>query len=202
MQNIGRFSIVQFMFQGKNLSQEVKNCLIPNCVSTTWKMVRKESYPFNYDGFALTFDSGLKVIYTYVNAFGYKTPYSLALIIGWSYRRVSRLHQSWLAECLWRLHGTVHRCQLHVIIWQCNQLFLENHKKIKKKVCVWYKNWKYKQYFCNKTTSWCIHWNHTWQKPIADQTWTTWRKIIQNGKNTEYLENYWLIINWKFHSFY
>ena len=46
---------------GKNPSQEVKNCLIPNCVTKTWKSMRQETYDDNETSLSAVFDSGKKV---------------------------------------------------------------------------------------------------------------------------------------------
>ena len=59
-----RYSGVQFPnLKGKNLSEDVQKCLIPNCLSTTWKILRQESFVLENENanIEFRFDSGLKV---------------------------------------------------------------------------------------------------------------------------------------------
>ena len=61
-----RYNGVQFPnLKGKNLSEDVQKCLIPNCLSTTWKILRQESFVLENENenanIEFRFDSGLKV---------------------------------------------------------------------------------------------------------------------------------------------
>ena len=59
-----RCSEVQFPnLKGKNLSEDVRKCLIPNCLSTTWNILRQESFVLenDYANIEFRFDSGQKV---------------------------------------------------------------------------------------------------------------------------------------------
>ena len=57
-----RYSGVQFPnLKGKNLSEDVQKCLIPNCLSTTWKILRQESFVLENENanIEFRFDSGI-----------------------------------------------------------------------------------------------------------------------------------------------
>ena len=50
-------------FSGKDLSMEVQKCLIPNCATVTWNILRQETirYGMNKSMVVIEFDSGRKV---------------------------------------------------------------------------------------------------------------------------------------------
>ena len=50
-------------FSGKDLSMEVQKCLIPNCATVTWNILRQETirYGMNKSMVLIEFDSGRKV---------------------------------------------------------------------------------------------------------------------------------------------
>ena len=53
--------LIDDVVKGNNLSQDVKKCLIPNCVTTEWKIIRRETFNDNGTGLEFAFDSGKKV---------------------------------------------------------------------------------------------------------------------------------------------
>ena len=54
--------LVDGVAKGENLSNEVQKCLIPNCATTSWKIVRQDSYPAVFKTSVQDrYDSGRKV---------------------------------------------------------------------------------------------------------------------------------------------
>ena len=55
-------NLVDGVAKGENVSNEVQKCLIPNCATTSWKIVRQDSYPaFFKTSVQDRYDSGRKV---------------------------------------------------------------------------------------------------------------------------------------------
>ena len=50
-------------FSGKDLAMEVQKCLIPNCATVSWNILRQETirYGMNKSIVVIEFDSGRKV---------------------------------------------------------------------------------------------------------------------------------------------
>ena len=118
---------------GYNHSNEVEDCLIPNCHTTTWKRGRYGILPFGNGTrhralLNFIFDSNRKVQHFLILSF----PFNLIIFcIVPNHRRSPELWSCWFAEWLWRIFGTFYWCKHPLFIWHFYQLLPENLSQIR-----------------------------------------------------------------------